>query len=376
MTQDPGSIQQIVTVEAAGASSLDREAAASRRTALVRPVASLLLLAVIAAVLPLGLVVVNAFTVAGKQPESYLPSVFPPGPREPFDAGAVERLGRGQPAYIVIGNSMAGTRVDPRYLTNLIGKPVAGIYQPASASAYWYLAYKNWVVASGIRPRAVIFYFRDWTLTDPMFRLNRQHLDAVALEREPELDRIVAQHAQGAFFRVHAWLRNAYQYDRVRTWLLPLLEQAPIALAASRPKARRELLGRMNNEIFTLEGLREMAAADIGEADRERLDFDKNLPRSVLPELLRLAKENSTRLAFIRVQRRPEGNRPPTQSPELQEYIRKLKQFLEANGAYFHDEWGDPELPLSIYQDGDHIRRDKQRHTTRLFVRRNRGLFQ
>ncbi|HOC17330.1 MAG TPA: hypothetical protein PKK95_03625 [Vicinamibacterales bacterium] len=363
-------------VVAAGASTLDRQAAASRRRALVRPVASLLLLAALAAVLPLGLRAVNAFTATGKQPESYLPSAFAPGPRRPFVGSAVEGLRNVNPAYLVIGDSMAGTRVDHRYLAKLTGRLVVPIYEPASASAYWYLAYKNWVVASGIRPRAVIFYFRDWMLTDPMFRLNPQHLDRVALQREPELDRIVAQHAQGTFFRVHAWLRDAYQYDRVRAWLLPLLERAPVALAASRPKARRELLDRMNNEIFNLEGLREMAAADIGEADLERLDFDRNLPRSVLPELLKLARENSTRLAFIRVQRRPEGNRPPRQSPELQEYTRKLKQYLEANGAYFHDEWGDPELPLSIYRDGDHIRRDKEKHTTELLVRRNPGLFQ
>lgn len=367
--------QDSTSTREAGGVAAEAPAVAAPRAAIVRSVASLLLVIGLAALVPLGLRGVNALNDTGKLPQSCLPSAFPPGPRGPFVADAADSLRRADPAYVVIGDSMAGTRVDHRYLARLVGGLVAPIYEPASASAYWYLAYKNWVVASGIRPRAVIVYFRDWMLTDPMFRLNQRHIDRVALDREPELDRIVGMHAQGPFFRVHAWLRDVYQFDRTRAWIEPIVERAPVTLAASRPRARRELLGRMNEEIFTLDGLRAMAAADIGAADAERLDFDRDLPRSVLPEMIRLAKENSTRLAFIRAQRRPEGNRPPIQSPELIDYTRKLKEYLEANGAYFHDEWGDPELPLSIYRDGDHIRRDAERHTTELLVRRNPGLF-
>jgi hypothetical protein len=373
VAQDPAFIPATgVTTETAPAGAR----AASRRAALVRPVASLLLVFAIAAAVPLGLRAVNAFTATGQLSESYLPAVFPPGPRKPFVADAAPSLRRADPAIVVIGDSMAGTRVDHRYLSRITGRLSAPIYEPASASAYWYLAYKNWVVASGIRPRTVIFYFRDWMLTDPMFRLNPQHLDRVALDREPELNEIVARHAQGPFFRVHAVLRGLYQYDRTRAWIEPIIERAPLPFAASRPRPRRQLVDRMNKEVFTLEALRAMAAADIGAADLEKLDFDRNLPGSVLPKILELGKRSGTRLAFIRVQRRPEGNRPPAQSPELLAYTGKLKAYLEANGAYFHDEWGDPELPLSIYRDGDHIRRDQERHTTELLVRRNRGLFE
>lgn len=359
------------TVAAAG-----RAPVSAPRGTLARPVASLLLVLAIAAAVPLALRAVNAVTTGGELPESYLPAVFPPGPRRPFVADAGPALRRANPAIVVIGDSMAGTRVDHRHLSRITGRLTAPIYEPASASAYWYLAFKNWVVAPGVRPRVVIFYFRDWMLTDPMFRLNPQHLDRVALDREPELNEIVAKHAQGPFFRVHAWLRGLYQYDRTRAWIEPLIERAPLPLAASRPRARRQLLDRMNKEVFTLETLRAMAAADIGAADLEKLDFEANLPRSVLPKILELGRRAGTRLAFIRVQRRPEGDRPPAQSPELLAYTRQLKAYLEANGAYFHDEWGDPELPLSIYRDGDHIRRDAERHTTELLVRRNPGLFQ
>ncbi len=43
-----------------------------------------------------------------------------------------------------------------------------------SGSAFWHLALKNWVIASGIRPRMVLIFFRDANLTDVMFRLDEQ----------------------------------------------------------------------------------------------------------------------------------------------------------------------------------------------------------
>ena len=105
------------------------------------------------------------------------------------------------------------------------------------------------------------------------------------------------------------------------------------------------------------------------------MNFREELPTSVLPEIVRLGKEAGIRLAFIRVQRRPVGGRPPEESPELREYVRQLREYLKASGAYFHDEWGDPELPLSIYSDGDHISAQYRVYCTELMYRRNPGLF-
>ena len=100
-----------------------------------------------------------------------------------------------QPGYVIIGDSMAGTRVDERRLVELAGVQVAPLLQPGSGSAFWYLALKNWVVASGIRPRMVLIFFRDANLTDVMFRLDEQFrwaLDLAALDREDELNAVVA----------------------------------------------------------------------------------------------------------------------------------------------------------------------------------------
>jgi hypothetical protein len=69
------------------------------------------------------------------------------------------------------------------------------------------------------------------------------------------------------------------------------------------------------------------------------------------------------------------GNRPPEQSPALKRYVQQLRVYLEANGAIFLDDWGDPEQPLSIYEDGDHIARDYRGYYTDLFYRKHREIF-
>jgi hypothetical protein len=340
----------------------------------VAQAASLVLFALVAAGIPLGLRAVNAATGMAHLSESYLPAVMPPRGRGPFHAEAVTGFRATEPTYVVIGDSMAGSRINHRRLMELAGAPVVPIYESASGSAFWYLAFKNWVVASGIHPKAVIFFFRDENLTDPMFRLTPRALDRVARDREPELNDILAAHAQGPYFRVHATARGLYQFDRTRAWVEPLVAAAPVPLAAG-PLWRPRLLTRINGEIFTLANLRPMAAADMAFGDRDKFDFRKHLPVSVLPAIIRVAKQAGIRPAFVRVQRRPVNDRPPGQSEALQEYVRQLREYLQANGAYFHDEWGDPELPLAIYSDGDHIGRPYLTHCTDLFYRRNPGLF-
>ena len=61
------------------------------------------------------------------------------------------------PGYVVIGDSMAGIRIEPPLLGRA-DRPVdrAAAAMPAAGSAWWYLALKNWVIASGIHPRRTV----------------------------------------------------------------------------------------------------------------------------------------------------------------------------------------------------------------------------
>ena len=119
-----------------------------------------------AAALPLGLRAVNGMLPGAAAGSSYLPTIETPRPREPFDEAAAAALREAQPEYVVIGDSMAGIRIDPRHLSRVTGRSVAGLFTPGTPVAYWYLQLKNLVANNGLtHMRGAIIFFRDDQLT-------------------------------------------------------------------------------------------------------------------------------------------------------------------------------------------------------------------
>lgn len=337
------------------------------------PVLSLCLVLAGALALPMGLRAVNRMLPDEGVKPSYLPSVETPRPREPFDEAAAANLREARPDFFVIGDSIAGTRIDPRHLSRRAGRSVAALLAPGSPVAYWYLELENLIVENGLtNVQAVIFFFRDDQLTTQV-QVTPGALDRVARDYEPEVDRILAAHRLGPLSGVHRAARSVYQFDRTREWLEPRLTRAPVAVAAA-PAQRAELLDTINSQIFSLERLRHMAAADLPEAPLA-IDFNAQVGRSFLPQILRLAERSKIRLAFIRAQRRPSADGPPAQSEALVRYMKDLKAYLEEHGAYFHDDWGDPHQPLAMYADGDHLVRDARIPYTDRFLEQHAPIF-
>jgi hypothetical protein len=335
-------------------------------------VLSLLVVLAGAALVPLGLRAVNGLLPGAGITASYLPTIETPRQRQPFDEAAAGALRQAQPEFVVIGDSMAGVRINPAALSKRLGRSVAGLYQQGSPVAYWYLAFKNLVVENQLKNiRGAVFFFRDDQLTtqvvvDPLL------LDRVAKAEEPELDRVLAAHRLGRFSSVHRAARAAYEYDRTRVWLEPRLTRAP-AIVADDPEA---LLAAINTELFALDKLRKFEASDLAQADDAMLDFDRQVERSLLPVILDMAEEAGIRVAFIRAQRRPTETGPPAQSEALTAYLQKLERYLAARGAYYHDDRGDPAQPLALYADGDHLTgRGRELYTER-FAERHARFFQ
>ena len=134
-------------------------------------------------------------------------------------------------------------------------------------------------------------------------------------------------------------------------------------------RRQAEFLIQLNVRLG-LDHLRPMEAADIQSGDDPLADFQKYVDVSVLPLMLRDAKNAGLTLCFVRVQRRPMSNRPPPQPPALQRYVDDLRQDVTARGALFHDDTGDPVVTLDLYGDGDHLARHaRQRYTENLYNR-------
>lgn len=345
---------------------------ASRRAALL-----LALVVAAAFVAPLSLRALNRLAVGTPPGLGYLPALEISREHRQFNPQPIANLSYGQPPWVFIGDSMMGTRIDPILLGELSGRGneiVAFLFHPATGPAWWYLAFKNHLVPSGIRPRAVFVFFRDTNLTDTLFRLDSLYgnaLDEVAHEAEPELDALVAARKRGIWSRVHTAAVRTYQTDVATGWMEPGIRRWFVNWRYPDPSQRRRF-DQLLNERFDLANLRRDVAADLSDANASA-DFARDLPTSVLPAMTRLARERGIPLCFVRVQRRPTGTTPPEQSANLRRYVADLKAWLEANGAMFHDDWGDPEMPESIYADGDHVR-DRRAYTT-VFRRRLDPLF-
>jgi hypothetical protein len=340
-----------------------------------RQALSLIVVVAGAVLLPLGLRAINAALPGAETRSSYLPTLETPRPREPFDDEGAEAMREAQPEFVVVGDSMAGVRIDPRHLSRLTGRSVAGLFQQGSPVAFWYLQLKNMVVQNGLtKVRGAVFFFRDDQLTTQV-QVTGPILDRVAKDHEPELDRILAAHRLGRFSAVHRAARAAYQFDVTRVWLEPRLTRAPAVVAAP-PLAPADLLTAVNNEMFALDKLRRFEAADLPQAQEEFLDFGAQVDRSLLPEIFRLADAAKIRLAFIRVQRRPTEDGPAPQSDALIRYLQDLKAYVTGRGAYYHDDHGDPSQPLAVYADGDHLRSDQRLPYTERFARAHAAFFQ
>lgn len=303
---------------------------------------------------------------------TYLPALEGPRERAPFEASRVEALRRMQPAFVVIGDSMAGSRIDPAVFARASGQSVAPLLYAGSGPAWWYLVLKNWVIASGIRPKAIFIFFRDTNLTNVMFRIDATWaLDTAALAREDDLNAVVARRRGNTFYEVRSAFDRAYGATEARRWIEPLVTGWP-ARAMMPYRKPREAFVQAVNERFGLDHLRPMDAADMQATEDREADFGAYVDKSQLPLMLRDAERAGLRLVFVRVQRRPIGGRPPYQSPALQRYVRELRAYIERRGGVLLDDTGDPAQTLDLYEDGDHLSHDGRRLYSERFAERIR----
>ena len=261
----------------------------------------------------------------------------------------------------LMGDSVLEQSVDGEALSIALNKPSYPIAVPGSTAPFWYLIFKNIILAADPRPEYVILLYRDTILTLPDFHVKGGYVN--------ELDQFATAHEAVLVERAYLNFMNPLE-----KWAL-----AWFPLYSSRQRitdsveylsrnmlptlflpCRGECLDRAQAAIFHIDNVvpefQEQALVEDEEFlfTARAMDFKGQVEASFLPEIIRLARENNIRLILVheRTFLFPAAAAEPK---ALQEYKREMAEYLKEQGVTLLDFSYDPRLPREYFVDVLHM---------------------
>jgi len=266
-----------------------------------------------------------------------------------------------QPQIVVIGDSVAASNIDPDLMTIQLKEPVMMITEFGGGSALFYLIIKNNIATAEYKPDVLVLMFRDTVLTSPGFRVRGSYfavldeyarrdddlaLKLAVLDQMSPLEKLAERYFPPYWAR---WdLRSILVFKTINSplWFLFGCD------ATCYESAMEE---RFDDEALEVDELTETmnSAEDFLYTDAN-LDFEKQVERSFLPEIVRICKENNIQLVLLRtkIQRFSRENPEPA---ALREYIEDLNAYAEENGVVLVDFAHDERLQPALFEDSHHL---------------------
>ncbi len=278
-----------------------------------------------------------------------------------------------KPEIVLMGDSTLRESVDFELLSAQMGTQTYGIAIPGSSSALWYLILKNNVVHSMHKPPYLVIFFRDAVLTTPDFRVDGRYFIMVDEFAAPQEDLLVE-----------------YSYLRKMNWL-ERIAAAHLPLYGDRANLRERIDYRLNHflpirlmgcgEVCVDEAIvsvfesevdldvleREIDMADSYLWENQNLIFDRQVEKSYLPEIIRMAKENGMQLVLMEVKTLP---RPRSSTATLlrKAYFNSLRAYLEEQGVIFYSFADEPRLTKKYYFDAIHLNLEGKAYFTQILA--------
>ena len=275
-----------------------------------------------------------------------------------FDGKPIARLRAKQPALVLIGDSMLGSRIDPELLEKELHRPVAILWNGGAGSAWWYLVFKNYILAADIHPKAVCIFFRDRLLTSGTLRttgIYRRPLERAMHNNEPAI-RLVLGESTVAGTGLEKWATLLYPWNGRRYVEHEKLSWLALRTVTKTGHGARHLESRVN-DAFDVNRLRRGVTESTELAGTEAMPFDADPARNFLPHIVDLADRAHVRLVFVRTKRHPGPDGHVAQNESLVQYMKQLRAWLNTRDCTLIDDTEDPAFTPDMFLQGtdDHI---------------------
>ena len=264
---------------------------------------------------------------------------------------------------VLIGDSTLERSVDEDIFSETTGQSTHVISTPASSTALWYLVLKNAIIeGTHNKPEYVIILFRDTLLTLPNYHVDGgrvAEIDEYATARED----LVVQTAYLNFMNpLEIAAERYFPLYGTRQRIADSVEYRTRSLLPDLfLPCKGECVNRAITAVFfTIENIDPnfsegfLMSEETRLYTRQAMDFDAQIERSFLPEIIRLARENNIQLIFVhaRTLTFPDAASLPEQLPA---YKRDLAAYLEQNNIPLLDFSFDPRLPPEYFSDPLHM---------------------
>ena len=287
-----------------------------------------------------------------------------------------EHIIENHPRVVILGDSTLEDSIDEAYLTELLGEETYRIGNPGSASAIWYLILKNNIATSPVKPEHLVIFSRASMLTTPDYRTTGKYEKAIVDLALPD-DTLVIQRAYlNQMSRLEKKLDKYLPLYGYRARIRKSIENLPKyhipnLFMGVRPKDVENSLGEVFNDQFGSRELVELnnmiTMAETYLHEKERLDFNSQLPNSFLPEIVRICQENDIQLTLVYTQTIYEDLDPKT-AELLAAYRSDLFQYAAEKNIQVLDYLGDERVPDSFFNDPVHMNSEGKHAFTEIFA--------
>jgi len=277
-----------------------------------------------------------------------------------------------QPELVLIGDSTLAESIDQEYLTELLGIETYKIGNHGSASAVWYLILRNNIAVSAYKPKHIVLFFRTSILTTPEFRTTGKYEIFINEAATPD-DTLMLEYAylnhMNSFEKWFDQYVTPYAYrSKVRSSIENVIKYQ--ALQKVLGVDRGEIIVAMDT-VFGEADIAQLSAmitsADSYLLEDQRLDFNAQLNKSFLPEIIRISQENNIQLTLVYT-KTVNSNETEETRALLKSYMANLTQYLSQNNVEFMDYSNDERVLDSFFVDPLHMNADGRHLFTEIFA--------